>query len=111
MINGPNRISPEKRRQNMQEIAQALREHYKDRLMALGVYGSLARQSDGPFSDIEMHCVLHGEGIDQSFEWSTGPWKAEVDVYSPDVILAQAAEVDGDWSITLWTCADTAGYS
>lgn len=100
MKTGPQPISPERRRQNVQEIAQALQAHYQDRLMALGVYGSLARQVDGPFSDIEMHCILHGEGIDQSFEWSAGPWKAEVDVYSPEVILAQAAEVDGDWSMT-----------
>lgn len=100
MPRGPNRISPEQRRQNIQEISQALRDHYQERLLALGVYGSVARQEDGPFSDIEMHCVLHGEGVEQSFEWSTGPWKAEVDVYSPEVILSQAAEVDGDWSIT-----------
>ena len=100
MAAGPQPISPERRRQTVQEIAQALQAHYQDRLLALGVYGSLARLADGPFSDIEMHCILHGEGIDQSFEWSTGPWKAEVDVCSPDVILAQAAEVDGDWSIT-----------
>ena len=100
MITGPQPISPERRRQTVQEIAQALQAHYQGRLLALGVYGSLARQVDGPFSDIEMHCILHGEGIDQSFEWSAGPWKAEVDVCSPDVILAQAAEVDGDWSIT-----------
>jgi len=84
----------------MQTIAQALHDHYQDQLIALGVYGSLAQGTDGPFSDIEMHCVVKGEEIDYSLEWSTGPWKAEVDVYSPEVVLAQAREVDGDWSIT-----------
>lgn len=84
----------------MEQIAIQLRQHYTGGLLALGVYGSLARGTDGPFSDIEMHCVIEGEGIEACFEWSTGPWKAEVDVYSPDVLLSQAAEVDGDWSIT-----------
>lgn len=84
----------------MQAIAQAMMNHYRERLLALGVYGSLARQEDGPFSDIEMHCIIQGKEIERTFEWSTGPWKAEVDVYSPEVILARAAEVDGDWSFT-----------
>jgi len=83
-----------------EEIASQLRDHFGSRLLALGVYGSLGRGQDGPYSDIEMHCILRGEGIDTSFEWSAGPWKAEVDVYSPDEILDEAATVDGDWSIT-----------
>jgi kanamycin nucleotidyltransferase len=97
---GPQPISAEERRQNAQEIAQALQAHYGERLLALGIYGSLGRGTDGPYSDIEMHCIVQGEGIDECFEWSTGPWKAEVDVYSPEVILGLAAEVEGDWAIT-----------
>jgi kanamycin nucleotidyltransferase len=100
MKRGPQPITPEQRRQMMQTISQMLQDHFQDQLIALGVYGSLARGTDGPFSDIEMHCIIQGEEIDYSYEWSTGPWKAEVDVYSPEVILAQAREVDGNWSIT-----------
>jgi kanamycin nucleotidyltransferase len=100
MNSGPQPISPEQRRRTLQVIAQALQNHYQDQLIALGVYGSLARGTDGPFSDIEMHCVVQGEEIEYAYEWSTGPWKAEVDVFSPEVILGQAREVDGDWSIT-----------
>jgi kanamycin nucleotidyltransferase len=97
---GPQPISSEERRQNAQAITRVLQAHYQDRLLALGIYGSLGRGNDGPYSDIEMHCIVQGEGIEQCFEWSTGPWKAEVDVYSPEVILALAAEVEGDWAIT-----------
>lgn len=100
MKSGPQPISSEHRRRTLQAIAKALQNHYQERLIALGVYGSLARDTDGPFSDIEMHCIIQGEEIDYAYEWSAGPWKAEVDVYSPEVILAQAREVDGDWSIT-----------
>ena len=82
------------------KIASQLQSHYGSQLIALGVYGSLARGSDGPYSDIEMHCIVNGEHIEKCFEWSTGPWKAEVDVTSPDVILADAAALDGDWAIT-----------
>ena len=95
IFHGPQPISSEQRRHTAQEIAQALQQHYQERLLALGIYGSLGRGSDGPYSDIEMHCIVQGEGIEQCFEWSTGPWKAEVDVYSSEVILGLAAEVEG----------------
>jgi kanamycin nucleotidyltransferase len=47
-----------------------------------------------------MHCILHGQGVNACFEWSAGPWKAEVDVYSADVLLRWAAELDVFWPIT-----------
>ena len=68
--------------------------------MAIGYYGSLARGTDGPYSDIEMHCVVEGSGLETTFEWNAGPWKAEVNVQSADVILNDAATVDETWSIT-----------
>jgi kanamycin nucleotidyltransferase len=97
---GPQPTTHTERWARAEDIATRLRDHYGRQLLALGVYGSLGRGQDGPYSDIEMHCILRGEGIDTCFEWSTGPWKAEVDVYSPDEILYEAAFVDGDWPIT-----------
>ena len=99
-MSGPRPMLHSDRLDNMQRTAAALQAHYGERLLALGVYGSMARGSDGPFSDIEMHCILHGQGVETCFEWSAGPWKAEVDVYSADVLLRWAAEVEGDWPIT-----------
>jgi len=84
----------------MRRIASAVRAHYAADLLALGVYGSLARGTDGPFSDIEMHCVLRGDGIETCYEWSNGPLKAEVDVNSAYVLLRWAAQVEGEWPIT-----------
>jgi kanamycin nucleotidyltransferase len=81
-------------------IAERLVEVHGVDLVAVGLYGSLARGTDGPFSDIEMWCVLRPKGIDLSHEWSVGPWKAEVDVMSEDSLLHRAAEVDYDWALT-----------
>ncbi|MFO7171818.1 MAG: kanamycin nucleotidyltransferase C-terminal domain-containing protein [Bacillota bacterium] len=80
-------------------IARRCQEVWGERLLALGLYGSLARGEDGPYSDIEMYAVLRGEGEAFSYEWSAGPWKAEVDVYTPDVLLARAARVDERWPL------------
>lgn len=82
------------------QIAAQLQTRFGDDLLALGLYGSLARGTDGPYSDIEMWCVLRGETIDYAYEWTTGPWKAEVDVRSRDTIHHEAAELDGDWAMT-----------
>jgi kanamycin nucleotidyltransferase len=84
----------------VEEIAAQLRQHFGSQLLALGLYGSVARGTDGPYSDIELYCIVQGEGIDYAYEWSTGPWKVEVDVHSPDTLLAWASELDGMWSLT-----------
>jgi kanamycin nucleotidyltransferase len=49
-----------------------------------------------------MFCVLEqsSESIDFSYEWSSGPWKAEVNVRSADVLLETASTVDGEWPLT-----------
>jgi kanamycin nucleotidyltransferase len=100
MPSGPQPVLRQIRRKRALEITNQLRDHFQDRLVALGVYGSIAHDSDGPYSDIEIHCVISGSDIDDSIEWSAGEWKAEVDILSLDVIVEQAAQVDCDWSIT-----------
>jgi kanamycin nucleotidyltransferase len=100
MTGGPQFYTHAERMKRVEDIAGQLRNHFGPRLLALGLYGSVARGTDGPFSDIELYCIIEGEGVDYAYEWSTGPWKAEVDVHSPDTLLAWAAELDGLWSLT-----------
>lgn len=100
MNRGPQPASRAERWQRIETIADLLQSHFGAQLLALGVYGSVGRGEDGPYSDIEMLCVLRGEGIDTCYEWCEGDWKAEVDVSSPDVLLSEASTVEGDWSIT-----------
>jgi kanamycin nucleotidyltransferase len=97
---GPQPFRPEVRRQRAAEIVQAFHQHYADKVIAVGYYGSLARGADGPFSDIEMHCVIAGSGVEKTFEWNAGPWKAEVNVQSRDILLEDATRVEEDWPIT-----------
>lgn len=99
---GPVKISQAERLQTCREIASRLHEVYGRHVLAIGVYGSVSRGTDGPFSDIEMFCVLgeSGESADFSYEWSAGPWKAEVNVCSADVLLETASTVDGEWPLT-----------
>lgn len=97
---GPQPFDPEVRRQRAAQIVQAFQRHYGEAVIAIGYYGSLARGTDGPYSDIEMQCVVASTGLEKTFEWNAGPWKAEVNVQSRDVLLEDAAIIEGNWSIT-----------
>ena len=101
-MNGPVEISRQERLATCYEIADRLQEVYGEQIIAIGVYGSVSRGTDGPYSDIEMFCVLKDadDEVDFSYEWSSGPWKAEVNVRSASVVLNDAATVEGDWPLT-----------
>jgi len=101
-LHGPVKISRSERLETCREIAGRLHEVYGDKIKAIGVYGSISRGTDGPYSDIEMFCVLResSEPIDFAYEWSAGPWKAEVDICSAEILLKKAATVDGNWPLT-----------
>jgi kanamycin nucleotidyltransferase len=100
LLSGPMPLDHTQRYSLAEQIADRLRMYYGERLTAVGIYGSLARQQDGPYSDIEMHALVKGEAFSACHEWSAGPWKAEVDVYSLDAALAEAAGLEDTWSIT-----------
>jgi kanamycin nucleotidyltransferase len=116
MPGGPKPMDRSRRLDLARQIAAQIHGHYRDNVLAIGVYGSLARGTDGPYSDIEMHCVVRGSGVDVCHEWSAGAWKAEVDVYSEDVVLEWASELDVDWPVThgactnVWALYDPTGF-
>lgn len=101
---GPQPFSHAERMSRARAIAETFQAHFD--VLAIGLYGSLARGTDGPFSDIEMYCVVRGEGIDEDYEWSEGDWKAEVNVQSPEVLTAWAAELDEFWPLTHGACVN-----
>jgi kanamycin nucleotidyltransferase len=113
---GPHSINQDARREISRSIARAFQERLSDRLLAIGVYGSIARDLDGPYSDIEMYCVLREGDADKSLEWVAGSWKAEVAVIGQATLLALASEVDDRWPIVagcyldIWSLYDPEGF-
>lgn len=83
-----------------EKIAARLRERYGLSVKAIGLYGSLARNQDGPYSDIEMFCVLMGAAESHNYEWCAGPWKAEVNVRGEETLRQEAAQLDDKWALT-----------
>ncbi len=99
MTIGPAPLDHQAHVQIAQSIADQLTRHFGEKLIAIGLYGSIAQGTDAPCSDIEMYCVLDEPGLDTTLEWSAGDWKAEVDLLGVNTILKQAARVESTWSI------------
>jgi kanamycin nucleotidyltransferase len=100
MFTGPQPQDRAARLRMVDKIVDDLRATHGDRIIAIALYGSLAKGIDGPFSDIELFCVVQGNNIDYSHEWVYGVSKAEVNLYSEDMIQRSATSVDEKWSLS-----------
>lgn len=100
MPGGPQPQTRDARLTLVQDIADRLLALYQQRVLAIGLYGSTARGTDGPYSDIEMFCILDDHTAKHAFEWVYGAGKAEVDVSSEQDILRRAASVESRWPLT-----------
>ncbi|GIN94814.1 aminoglycoside O-nucleotidyltransferase ANT(4')-Ia [Siminovitchia terrae] len=97
---GPRKVTREERIKIAFMIANQLLEKYGSEVKAIGIYGSLARKTDGPFSDIEIKCILNSLEDGYCYEWTSGDWKAEVNVDSVEDIVEEATTVEEDWPLT-----------
>lgn len=84
-------------------IVDDLHRTYGQAIHAIALCGSLARNADGAYSDVELLCVLTTPGVDHADEWVYGPGKAEVDIYGLDVLWKMARSVEADWALTQGT--------
>lgn len=82
--------------QHIKERALAL---YGSDVLAIGIYGSTAQGEDGPYSDLEMMVIVR-TGVSHTHEWTTGSWKAEVNVRMLADALDSAADLADDWPLT-----------
>jgi kanamycin nucleotidyltransferase len=97
---GPQPLPHTQRMAIAHEIAERVKERFHPEVIAIGLYGSLAREEDGPYSDIELFGILRTDQYEHRYEWCTAEWKAEVDLYGKQTLREQAARVDGHWPLT-----------
>ncbi|PZS06819.1 MAG: nucleotidyltransferase, partial [Chloroflexi bacterium] len=97
---GPQALPRTQRMAIAHEIAERVKERFPLEVFAIGLYGSLAREEDGPYSDIELFGVLRTDHYKHRYEWCTSEWKAEVDLYGKQTLLERAARVDDRWPLT-----------
>jgi kanamycin nucleotidyltransferase len=97
---GPLPQSTAARQARLEEFLERLKNQYGPRLLLAALYGSMAREEDGPHSDIELFCVLDEPGLDESLEWIYGPGKAEINLLGLDVARREASLVEEYWSLS-----------
>jgi kanamycin nucleotidyltransferase len=101
---GPRRWSRADRLSLAGAIVERLKSVHGSQLLAVALYGSVARAADGPFSDIEMWVALaeapNGETVDKDHQWVHGPGIAEINVMSLSALGEYAARVEADWPVT-----------
>lgn len=101
---GPQSVTSEQRRELAELIVERLRQVHGERLLAVAVYGSTAREGDGPYSDLELWAVLDDDALgadyDATLEWVHGRGKAELNLMSRTAIEAYAREVDEGWALS-----------
>lgn len=97
---GPEPQDHTARLQWLEQFLEQINVSYPGKLLLAALYGSLARGEDGPYSDIELFCVIDQPGLDEDLEWVYGAGKAEINLMGPDVTRHAAAEVDEYWALS-----------
>ncbi|NIR27206.1 MAG: hypothetical protein GWN55_14640 [Phycisphaerae bacterium] len=82
------------------QLSDRLQTLYGGKVVTIALYGSVARQQDGPYSDIELLCIIDEPEMDISFEWVYGAGKAEINVLGRNDAHWEAKEVDKYWAIS-----------
>ncbi|QQE80625.1 kanamycin nucleotidyltransferase C-terminal domain-containing protein [Alicyclobacillus sp. SO9] len=97
---GPMPTSRQEKLDMIDEIVNRLLARYASAIVAIGVYGSIALESDGPFSDIEMYVIVQDGAEVQGHEFVYEPFKIEVAVFQRTPFLNRARAVDDLWALT-----------
>lgn len=80
-------------------IKQKLLRAHSDRILAIGVYGSIGQGTEGSFSDIEMHIVTK-DGVElQNHEFIYDKFKIELNMVEKSKLFENARMVDDGWAI------------
>ncbi|MCB0109681.1 MAG: nucleotidyltransferase domain-containing protein, partial [Caldilineaceae bacterium] len=90
MFTGPQPQSRHARMERVNALVEQLKADYGDRLLAVGLYGSTANDTDGPFSDIELFCVVQEKELDRKQVWINEEGKIELDLYDPEAVVRKA---------------------
>jgi len=93
----PVKKTHEERLQLAREVVVKLKERYKDDLLAVAVFGSVARGEDEDFSDVDMIAVVQGEGIADDCNAIMDGLKYAIDVFSRDIVLGKMTSVHMRW--------------
>jgi kanamycin nucleotidyltransferase len=92
-------VSHEERVELGRKIAPQILDSYKDAVLAIGIYGSVAKKLDRPYSDLELFCVVTDSlKLTDKFYVYDG-LLVEIDYFQESKYLEEAAKRGRDWHL------------
>ncbi|MGM1049288.1 MAG: kanamycin nucleotidyltransferase C-terminal domain-containing protein [Bacillota bacterium] len=101
MLPFPAETSRKEKLDFINEIKNKLLEKYDEDIEAIGIYGSVAQEKEGPYSDIELHIISRDGANIPSRELICHPFKLEISTKQKSEWLDQASAVDDGWAIKM----------
>lgn len=100
MLPFPAATTREEKIEIINEVKEKLLNTYKENILAIGAYGSIGLNTDGPYSDIELH-VITKDGFNlKNHEFIYDRFKLEIGMIEEIEIIKSAKVVDESWAIT-----------
>ncbi|WP_096440098.1 kanamycin nucleotidyltransferase C-terminal domain-containing protein [Alteribacter populi] len=99
MLPYPHPTSREEKQNIIKQVTKQLHKKLGSDLLALGLYGSVGKGTEGAYSDIEMHVFVKDGTHFSSHEFIYEPFKIELSVQTKTDIIKEAQTVDDGWSI------------
>ncbi|WP_211748186.1 kanamycin nucleotidyltransferase C-terminal domain-containing protein [Paenibacillus sp. Marseille-Q4541] len=101
MLPFPAETSRKEKLDFINEIKNKLLDKYDEDIEAIGIYGSVAQEKEGPYSDIELHVISRDGSSMPSRELICHPFKLEISTKQKSEWLDQASTVDDGWAIKM----------
>jgi kanamycin nucleotidyltransferase len=97
---GPQPHDSAARRALAEKIAIEAQNRFGARFRGAALYGSAARGTDLPYSDVELFALIDGEHEESFEEWVWGPGRVELNVIGWETAQKMAADVESDWPLS-----------
>ncbi|WP_139365115.1 kanamycin nucleotidyltransferase C-terminal domain-containing protein [Litchfieldia alkalitelluris] len=99
MLTFPVPTSNAEKQQMINIIKNKLINKFGDQLIAIGAYGSIGRNTEMPYSDIEMHIVTNDGFVQKSYEFVYDGFKIELNLRQKSDWIKRAKRIDDSWAI------------
>jgi len=93
------KVSHEERVELGRKIASQIINSYKDAVLAICIYGSVAKKLDRPYSDLEIFCVVNDNLELPSKFYVYDGLLVEIDYFQESKFLGEAAKKGRDWHL------------
>lgn len=97
----PQKFTREERLTIAKEFSKKIRAKFKENLLAIGIYGSVARKTDQAYSDLEMLVILKKSGSRKALEGVYKGLKYEITLFTREEVKNKISMIDIDWPVTV----------